>query len=30
VVELQRGIFLSAAPMPHKPADIFGKPAVRR
>jgi S-adenosylmethionine decarboxylase len=30
VVELQRGLFLSAAPMPHKPADIFGKPAVRR
>src|SRR6267143_3310485 len=23
VVELQRGIFLSAAPMPHKPADTF-------
>jgi S-adenosylmethionine decarboxylase len=30
VVELQRGIFLSSAPMPHKPADTFGKPAVRR
>ena len=30
VVELQRGIFLSSVPMPHKPADAFGKPVVRR
>ncbi len=30
VVELQRGIFLSSAPMPHKPAHAIGKPVVRR
>ncbi len=30
VVELQRGIFLSAVPMPHKPAHAIGKPVVRR
>ncbi|PYM71000.1 MAG: S-adenosylmethionine decarboxylase proenzyme [Candidatus Rokuibacteriota bacterium] len=30
VVELQRGIFLSSVPMPHKPAHAIGKPVVRR
>src|SRR5205823_13825038 len=30
VVELQRGIFPSSVPMPHKPAHAIGKPVVRR
>ena len=30
VVELQRGIFLTERSMPHKPADVIGRPAIRR